>query len=117
MGSLVSTMNFIGQCVSHCIFSSQLDDNQEYLAVICTGRQPKSDVFVVGPELQFKVNGSLIPPDSQQFIWIPEVLRKLHTDKICAPLSTIPEVAHPLRHLLKSMYRLSGDNFVATLYM
>ena len=33
----------------------------------------------------------------QEYVWIPESLRKLHVDKISAPLSTLPDVHHPLR--------------------
>lgn len=90
---------------------------QHYLPVVCTGRQPGSDVFVVGTDLHFNSDGSRIAPDMQQYIWIPEILHKLHVDKISAPLTMIPEVLHPLRKLLKCMSRVSGDNFVGSIYM
>ena len=81
------------------------------MPVICTGRQPNSDVYVIGPELQFNSDGTRIAPEKQQYIWIPQVLQKLHVDKVIAPHSTIPEVYHPLRSLLKAM------NFLGSIYM
>ena len=87
------------------------------MPVICTGRQPNSDVYVIGPELQFNSDGTRIAPERQQYIWIPQVLQKLHVDKVIAPHSTIPEVYHPLRSLLKAMKELSGDNFLGSIYM
>ena len=44
--------------------------------------------IVTGPELQFCSDGTLIPIEMQEYIWIPEILCKLHVDKISAPLST-----------------------------
>ena len=87
------------------------------MPVICTGRQPNSDVYVIGPELQFNSDGTRIAPERQQYIWIPQVLQKLHVDKVIAPHSTIPEVYHPLRSLLKAMKELSGDNFLGSIYI
>ena len=87
------------------------------MPVICTGRQPNSDVYVIGPELQFNSDGTRIAPERQQYIWIPQVLQKLHVDKVIAPHSTIPEVYHPFRSLLKAMKELSGDNFLGSIYM
>ena len=89
----------------------------QYKAVTCTGRQPGSDIYVIGPELQFFSDGTLIPTDTQEYVWIPEILRKLHVDKISAPLNTLPDVHHPLRRVLKGMFRACGDNFISALFM
>ncbi len=89
----------------------------EYIPVVCTGRQPKSDVFVVGPTLHFCSDGTKIAEDDQQYIWVPEIFKKLHSDKISAPVDTIRTMSRPLNKLLKSMERISGDNLISTIYM
>lgn len=66
----------------------------EYIPVVCTGRQPNSDVFVVGQNLQFNNRGKQIPEDVQQYIWVPEIMKKLHIDKISAPVDTIETISH-----------------------
>ena len=98
---------------------SESDDSDvtQYKAVTCTGRQPGSDIIIIGPELQFSSDGTLIPVEQQEYVWIPEILRKLHLDKISAPLSTFPNVHHPLRRVLKGMSGACGDNFISALFM
>ena len=89
----------------------------QYLPVVCTGLQPGSNAIVVGPELQFFTDGSAIPTENQQYIWIPEIMRKLQADKISAPLNTLPVVHHPLKRLLKGMRKITNDNFMSAMYM
>ena len=51
---------------------SDFDDGvTQYKPVTCTGRQPGSDVTVIEPELQFFKDGTLIPTDMQEYVWIP----------------------------------------------
>ena len=57
----------------------------QYKPVTWTGRQPGSDVIVIGQKLQFCSDGILIPIEMQEYIWIPEIIRKLHVDKISVP--------------------------------
>ena len=100
-----------------CLALKRIKIGNTSLLCALHGRQPNSDVFVVGPELQFYSTGSPIPPDLQQYIWIPEILCKLHIDKILAPISTIPHITNPLKKLMKGMARVSGDNFIGSLCM
>ena len=100
-----------------CLALKRIKIGNTSLLCALHGRQPNSDVFVVGPELQFYSTGSPIPPDLQQYIWIPEILCKLHIDKILAPVSTIPHITNPLKKLMKGMARVSGDNFIGSLCM
>ena len=55
--------------------------------------QVQTYVIVIGPELQFFSDGTLIPVDT--YVWISEVRCKLHVDKISARLSTLPDVQPP----------------------
>ena len=37
--------------------------------VSCLGRQPNSDVWVFGPEVQMDLTGRIIPPEELRFFW------------------------------------------------
>ena len=68
--------------------STQSDDVFHYKAVVCTGRQPDSDVFILilGPSLQFTIHGNEIPVDRQEYVWVPEILDKLVSGRVhCEP--------------------------------
>ena len=39
--------------------------------VTCLGRQPGSDVWVLGPRLQLTSNGDMIPENECNFFWDP----------------------------------------------
>ena len=89
----------------------------QYLPVVFTGLQPGSNAIVVGPELQFFTDGSAIPTENQQYIWIPEIMRKLQAYKISAPLNTLPVVHYLLKRLLKGTRKITNDNFMSAMYM
>jgi len=99
-----------------------VDEEQEgpshYDPVTCTGLQPGSDVFVFGPKLQISaVDGSVIPPDQQRFIWIEHILQKLQ--RPVNPLSSIQinPNQHHLNVLIKGIHTIAGDNVVSGLYL
>ena len=93
---------------------SRVQDRQS-LPVHCIGRQHGSDVFVLGPNLQFWKTGEAVPPECQQYIWIPYVLKKLDVLPSASPLTSLPEVRHPLRKVVKGLRRISGENFGSSL--
>jgi hypothetical protein len=93
------------------------DDNAtQYDAVTCTGRQPNSHVFVFGPNFQVADSGDIIPAEDQRFVWIDEILQKLHR-----PINPLPPLSdHSFNHLSKivtGMRTLSGDNVVSGVYL
>ncbi len=93
------------------------EDIRQYKAVSCTGRQPDSNVFVFGPEIQFTSDGQQIPPDQQEFVWIPQILQKL--DRVINPLSSLGSrvLQRPLHHVLHGMDEIAGDNLPSGIYM
>lgn len=90
----------------------------QFDAVTCTGRQPSSDVFVFGPNLQLTDNGIVIPADDQRFIWIDEILQKLQ--RPFNQLPPIPEHSLSLNHLstiVKGMRDIAGENVLSGVYL
>ena len=79
--------------------------------VVCTGRQPGSNVFVLGPNLQFCSDGTSIAPQQQEFVWVPRVFKKLKISHIVHPLSSLPTVAQPMEKLMRGILTLMGNNW------
>ncbi len=92
--------------------------NLKYKPVVCSGLQPGSNTVVIGPHLQFLSDGTPIPPECQEYIWVPEILHKLHADKISTTINSesLPSVHRPLK-LLKGIHKVAGDNFISALFM
>ena len=67
---------------------------KHYKPVVCLGRQPSLEPYVLGPELQFYAIGRCVPVEDQDFIWIPEVLEKLLLHRLIS--HRIP--CHKLQH-------------------
>ncbi len=49
------------------------ENMEKYLAVTCIGRQPESDVYVLG----ITMKGVPICEDQQEFVWVDEILSKI----------------------------------------
>ena len=60
------------------------------------GRQPGSNIFVLGPNLLFKSDGTLIASDEQDYIVIPEIIQKLGLGGALALIEELPLVPNPL---------------------
>lgn len=52
------------------------------IAVSCIGRQPDSDVYVVGPKLQFNMKGEPIAEEDQHHVWVEEILTALGMNRM-----------------------------------
>ena len=89
----------------------------QYRAVHCIGRQEGSDVFVLGPNLQFWKSGKQISREQQQYIWIPYILKKLKVLPSAKPIIDLPYVKNPLRALLKGLQKITGENFGSALFV
>ena len=85
--------------------------------VHCIGRQEGSDVFVLGPNLQFWKSGKRISDDEQQYIWIPYILKQLRILPTAKPVVDLPPIRHPLHNLLRGLQRITGDNFGSALFL
>ncbi len=123
---LISSFNIIHYIF--CIISDMDDDNEptqsvqvmsrKYKPVICSGRQPNSNIFVVGPLCHFENDGTVVAEKDQDFIWIPYVIRKLRKDGVMTPFPTLPTLSEPpLQFLVKGMKSITGDNLISALFM
>ena len=110
--------------ISHCNSGddSDSDENSEdsvrsYRPVVCMGRQPHSDVYVLGPSLQFRSDGTAIPPAEQEYVWVERIMKKLRIGNILHPLSCLPTVSEPLNKLLTGLACVSGNNLPSAVFI
>ena len=87
--------------------------------VTTLGRQPKSDVFVLGPNLHIVYDGE-IPPDKQMHVWIPSIMQKLRVPGFqAAAMDSLPHVSHrnPLKQHIEATSSILGRNLMSGLFM
>ncbi len=90
----------------------------KYRPVICSGRQPNSDIFIVGPLCQFTKDGKSIPENEHEYIWVPYIIKKLRKNSVMTPISSLPTLQEPaLSFLIKGLKSITGDNFISALFM
>ena len=96
---------------------SDSDDSSSVSAVEQMGRQPGSNVFVIGPTLQFTSEGDVIPNEEQTYVWIPYILKKLKVLTSVSPITVLPEVEDPLQRVLKGLRQICGDNLFSGMFV
>ena len=84
------------------------------IAVTCIGRQPDSNVYVVGPKMQFNMNGEAIAEEDQTFVWVEEILTELGINpaEILNIPSTLDEHHSPISTLLETLQSVIGEGNV-----
>ena len=86
------------------------DETKNLKAVSCIGLQPGSNVFVLGPSIQYYSNGKSVPQDEQEYKFIPFILAQLGVLQISAPIHNLPEIEAPLHQAVKGIQRVGGEN-------
>ena len=81
------------------------------------GRQPGSNVFVLGPRLQFYSNGDSIPTEQQHYVWVDYLLKKLKIYNQIHPINELPLIRRPLRKAVKAIKKLSGENALSAVHV
>ena len=72
-------------------------------------------MFVFGPHFQLYADGSVLPLDQQEFLWVEPILSKL--DRVVNSIERpIPFVPH-LSILVEGVHSLCGDNVYSGLYL
>jgi hypothetical protein len=87
--------------------------------VTTLGRQPKSDVFVLGPKLHIAYDGE-IPQDKQTYVWIPSIMQKLRVPGFqAAAMDSLAHVSHsnPLKQHIEITSSILGKNLLSGLFM
>ena len=69
---------------------SQSEEHKSLKPVTCAGRQPCSNVYIVGPELHFYSDGTEIPDGEREYMWVRSILKKLHVKH--TPVTYMPSV-------------------------
>ena len=90
---------------------------KKFNPVVCSGRQPGTDIFIVGPELQFTKEGREIPVHDQDYVWVPYILKKLKKDCVISPLIMLPSLSHPLKNLVEGLKAVTEENFISSLFI
>ena len=74
-------------------------------------------MYVVGPTLHFQSDGTPIPTDEQEYVWIPSILKKMKVRH--SPISELPDLSpcNPLKAVLKGMRQLLGDNACSGIFI
>ena len=85
--------------------------------VVCMGWQSGSNVFVLGETLQFCETGVLIPPDEQEYVYIPFILEKLGLSNSISPVNTLPDIPKPLYTVMDGIHQVAGDNSICALFV
>lgn len=93
--------------------SDSEDEDKSLKPVTCIGLQPGSNVFVVGPDIQFYSDGRPVPPEEQKFKFI---LGQLGVMQVSAPVHNLPEVDEPLVQVVEGIYRVGGENALCGLF-
>lgn len=118
-------MIIIISCVIIVMYSGdgESDENEElepvrsFHPVVCMGRQPNSDVYIIGPSLQFGSDGSAIRSDEQTYLWVPRVIQKLRLNNIMHPIQALPAVSQPVNQLFEGLHCLTGNNFPSSIFV
>ena len=87
--------------------------------VTVIGRQPESDVYVLGPNLHLTYDGE-IPPERRNYVWIPSILHKLRIPGFQgAAMASLPHVGHrnPLKIHIDTTSSILGRNLLSGLFM
>ena len=95
---------------------------ETYKAAVCIGRQPNSDVWVFGENLQLNGDGTLTNPETSSFMWVKQVFsmeengrRKEHT------VGPTPDIrlrlyGHVLHDVVKGLIKTVHDNTMAAIF-
>lgn len=88
-----------------------------YKPVVCMGRQPHSDVYVLGPNLQFFSDGTVIPVEEQTYVWVPRIIKNLKISNLLHPITQLPSVHQPLNKLTNGILQIMGENWPSTIFI
>ena len=111
-------------CTYHDRFESSngsdldTDDDQpkSIKPVCCIGRQPDSEVFVLGPKVQFWSDGRVLKPEDSEYKFIPKILDQLGLLRTIRPVEFLPHVVMPLQAVADGIFRVGGENAICGLF-
>lgn len=94
-----------------------------FKAAVCIGRQPYSDVWVFGPDLQLTAEGDITNHEASSILWVQEVFNmeeggKMHKKDQTGPLPSVklPLYSYSLRDVIKALINTVHDNTMAAIF-
>ena len=111
--------NIMHVCFRKCRIGHVRDT---YKAALCVGCQPKSDVWVFGPNLQISGDGSITNPDTSGILWVQDVIdledgrRKTVTEYTGLPNVRLPLYGYAIRDVIKALINTVHDNTMAGIF-
>ena len=86
--------------------------------ILTLGRQPSSDVIVLSPTLHVTEDGTLIPFDKSEYVWVESIMKKegvIPTGLIHS--RHFPTCDKPLEQLLSGLQELTQKNFLSSVFV
>lgn len=85
------------------------------------GRQPGCNVWVFGPDLQLKEDGSVTNPDETGVLWVQQVFalqegKKNKSIDQTLPVVRLPLYSYSIRDVVKSLMDTIHDNYMAGIF-
>ena len=111
-------------CFLDCFFRKcRISHSKDtFKAAVCIGRQPNSDVWVFGPDLQLTAEGTITNPETSSTLWVQEVFNmeecgKMNKKDQTGPLPSVrlPLNSHSLRDVIKALIYTVHDNTMAAI--
>ena len=94
---------------------------ESYKAAVCIGRQPKSDVWVFGEQLQLNSEGQIIDVEISSFVWVKDIFDKLEEngnkrEKCALPLVNLPLSSLAVGYVVDALFQILHDNAMAGVF-
>ena len=86
-----------------------------YEAVCCIGRQPNSDVWVLGENLQLNGDGVVVTAEETSIIWVKAILESERTATHW-PEVTLPLCSLTLGEMVESLMSMLHHNGIAAVF-
>lgn len=95
---------------------------ETFKAATCIGRQPNSDVWVFGPDLQINSEGGITNSEESSFLWVQEAFNmfedgaKTRNQTGPMPVVKLPLYGYALTDVINSLINVVHDNTMAAIF-
>ena len=94
-----------------------------FKAAVCVGKQPSSDVWIFGPDIQITAKGILTNPEASSMLWVQEVFdmedggKMKKMDQAGSLLAVhLPLYGYSLRDVIKALVDTVQHNAMAAIF-
>ena len=89
---------------------------ETYKAACCIGRQPDSNIWVVGPDLQLNDNGEVVNEEDTFITWVKDIFELGHRSAKILPRVQLPLSSLALGDVVKSLFSTLHNNGPAAVF-